>query len=268
MSYQFGTGDLYLLRNLLLTGGAVTTGTSATVASNFQVSSGALMIDGVTAIVSAQSAQIPSGAGLMTGSGLLVYAYITSTDTITASVAILSASHPVNTSIGIPTAICPLARLSFGTGAISLSTIVVYSGGSATKTIGKVQNVQINVGTEQAQMRGGGDVYPVDTQHFNGSIEGSFEMADPTSTQFLLLGGQYDSGGASSGTWTLSGVSRPEPVSLVFVNVTNGITSTHTVLRAYLTQSTLGFSRTDYMNPSFNFVGQANNQGNAYRITQ
>lgn len=248
---------------------AVTTGSSGVPAQNLQISSGALIIDGMTAVLSAQSASFAAAGN--TGSGLLIYAYLAAGDTVTATVGVLSATHPTNTASNIPTAITPIAKFSFGTGAntIGAGSIVVWSGGSATKTIARVQNVSINYSTELAQMRGGGDIFPVDSQPFDGKIEGSFEAADTTATHLpILFGGSYASGGSASGTWSLTGGAKPESVSLVFQNVTNGITSTYTIRKAYVSQLTDDFSRTDYMIPNYSFVAQANNLNQVLSIQQ
>ena len=266
MAIKFGVGTLYVLTNNILTGGVITTGSSGGAAQNVQVSSGLVMIDGITAVLSAASASFAAAGN--TGTGLLVYAYIASGDTITATLGIASASHPINTASNIPTAICPLGRFSFGTSTDSMGSIVAWSGGSATKTIAKVQNVSISISYENAQMRGGGDVYPVDTQFFDGKCEGNFEFSDQTATQMRFFGGIYSSAGASSGTWTLSAVSKPEAVSLVFQNVTNGITSTYSIMRAYLSQASNDFSRTDYLNPGYDFITQANNQGTVLKVQE
>lgn len=269
MAFNFGVGTLSLLQNLLVTNCAVTTGVVSGAASHrVQVSSGLVMIDGVTCTVSATSITYTEAGA--TGSGLLLFAWLdpTSTITVTAKLAVMTAADPANTATNLPTAIAPLARFSYGTAAAAASTIVAWSGGSATRVIGKVQNVSINVSYENAQMRGGGDVFPVDTQFFNGSVQGSFEMADPTATQLQLLGGIYASAGAASGTWTLSAVSKPEQISMVFQNVTDGITSTYTVMRGYLIEAANEFNRTDYLRPSFNFVGMANQKGSVLNVQQ
>ena len=259
--YVFGVGNLSVLTNNLLTGCVPSTGTAGT---GVAFTSGSFMLDGITGVLSASTSTITIAGS--TGTGNMIYVYIAAGSTTTGTLAIALAGTPINTSIGIPTAITPLATFSFGTGASVVSTIAVWSGGSATKVIGKVQNVKIDVSLENAQMRGGGDVYPVDTQFFNGKVEGSFEWADETATQLLFLGGSYSSGGANSGTWSLSGVCKPEPVSLSFTNVTNGITGTYTILRAYLTSKNDDFKRTDYMMPSFNFISQANVLNNVMSI--
>lgn len=268
MAIKFGVGTLNVMRNLEITGATVLTGSSAGAAERVQINSGLVMIDGITAVISGQSASFSVlTGGINTGSGLLVYAYIDAASTITATAGVLSAADPLNTSTNIPTAICPLARFSFGTGAISVGTFVKWSGGSATKIIAKVQNVNLNVTYENAQMRGGGDIFPVDSQFFNGQCNGSFQFSDATATHDMFFGGDY-TGASSSGTWTLSAVSKPEQLSLVFQNVTDGVTSTLTVLRAYLTEQANDFSRTDYLQPTYNWISQANNKGSIFRWEQ
>lgn len=261
MSISFGVGTLSVLTNNLTNNGVASTGTAGT---GITVTSGSFVLDGITGVLSGASATITIAGS--TGTGHMLYAFISGGSTITGTLAIALAGDPINTSVGIPTAIVPIARFSFGTAASVVSTISQFSGGSATKVIGKVQNVKIDVSIENAQMRGGGDIYPVDTQFFNGKLEGSFDFADETATQLLFFGGSYASGGAASGTWTLGSVSKPEPVSLSFTNVTNGITSTYTVLRAYLSQRTTDYKRTDYEMPSYSFISQANIQNNVMTV--
>src|SRR3990167_1658851 len=108
MAIQFGVGTVQILEDRLVTGAAVTTGTSGVPAQNIQIASGLCIIDGITAVISAQSASFAAAGN--TGTGLLAYAYIASGDTTTATIGVLSAAHPVNTSNNIPTAICPVTR--------------------------------------------------------------------------------------------------------------------------------------------------------------
>jgi len=266
MSISFGVGTLSILQNLEITGAIATTGSSGVPAQNVQVSSGLVMIEGVTAIVSAVSASFTIAGS--TGSGLLVYAYLdaSSTTTITATIAIATAADPINTGANIPTGICPLYRFSAGTAANAVGTFLKWSGGSATRAIGKVQNVSIGLSYEPHQMRGGGDLYPTDTKFSDAKIEGSFEFADQTASQLQLFGGIYASAGSASGTWTLSAVSVPEPFSLVFQNTTNGITAVYAVMKAYLTQNSNDFGRSEYLQPSYNFVAQSNFKGTVMTI--
>ncbi len=268
MSVQFGVGTLKALTNNVLTGATVTTGAaSGSNAHQLAVSSGLCMIDGVTAVISANAAVTYTEAGA-TGTGLMVYAHFGAGQSSTATLAVLTAADPLNTAVPLSTAICPLYRFSYGTGAAAVSSIEIISGGSATKTIGKVQNVSITLSYETANLRGGSDVFPCDIKHFDGALEGSFEFGDPTATQFLLLGGVYASGGSASGTWTLQSSSVPRPLSLVFSTTTNGITATYTVMRAFISQSTNDFSRTEYMIPSYTFQGQSNVNNDVFLIQQ
>jgi len=267
MSITFGLGTFKIQTDDIFTGGVVTTattsGTTSGDAANLAVSSGLVLIDGVTATLSANADVSFTEAGA-TGTGLLIYAHLNGNSS-TAAIAIVTAGHPINTSTYAGTAICRLANFSYGTGATQVSTINAISG-SATKTVGKVQNVSINISYETSQMRGGSDVFPCDTKFFDGSVEGSFEFGDFTAQQSLPFGGVYSSGGTVSGTWTVSGNSRPNPVTLVLQNTTNGVTATYTIRRAYLTSQTNDFGRTDYMQPSWSFIAQANGSGSVIEI--
>lgn len=263
MSIRFGVGNLYLMQNLVTTNCVASTGTAGT---GIAVTSGQFMLDGITGVLSASTSTLTIAGS--TGTGLLLYASIVAGSTITGSLTIVTAADPINTSVGIPTSIVPIARFSFGTGASVVSTIIAWSGGSATKTIGRVQNVSISLSSELAQMRGGGDVYPIDSQPFNGACEGSFQFSDPTATQFILFGGTFLTAGGNSGTWTLSAVSKPEPVSLVFENTTNGQTGVYALMRVYFNQKALEFSRTDYMQPTWSFIAQSNFQGTVLTMQQ
>jgi len=222
MAIQFGVGTLSVLENRPLD--AVVTDFSASASTLTAASDVNFIVDGITGIVSATvlslTAVMGTGAG-QTGSGLMLYTHLGANAT-TGTYVMISAADPLNTSTNIPTAICPVLKFSFGTGANTITTIALVSGGSATKTIAKVMNVSINVSYENAQMRGGGDIFPVDTKFFDGSLEGSFEFGEMTASQHLFFGGTYASAGSASGTWTLSGTSRPNSLSLVFQNTTDG----------------------------------------------
>ena len=203
-----------------------------------------------------------------TGNGHLLYVHVSTASPNTGILAIATAGSLLATP-GRPfgTAIVPLGTYDFGSSTSQLSNFVAWSGAnvSATKTIGKVQNVSINITYENAQMRGGGDVFPFDTQFFDGAVEGSFDLADPTAQHGLFFGGTYVSGG-TSGTWTLSGQSVPINFALRFQNTTDGVTSTYLIRKAYLMSQTNDFSRTEFLNPSYNFIGQQNFLGDVIQI--
>ena len=264
---QFGVGTVNILDNRgidVVAGDLSASASEMTAGANRSV-----IIDGVTAIWSAQTVSVTAllttalGA---TGVGLLYYVYLSAGDTTTATVALATAADPLNTATNIPSAICPLFKFNFGNGANAVSAIVPFSGGSATRTLQRVQNVSINAGWESAMMRGGTQQYASDTKFFDATLEGSFQFSEQTGTHNLFFGGIYATAGGNSGTWTLSGNSRPNSISLVFQNVTNGITSTYRVMKCYLTQQTNDFTRTEYMQPTWNFIAQENIQGTVFEI--
>lgn len=141
---------------------------------------------------------------------------------------------------------------NFGVGTLQISaTAGVFN-------VGKLQNVSINVSYENAQLRGGRDVFPCNTQFFDGSVEGSFENGDIELSQIglIIAGSGAFAGAAGSGTVTMTGESKPQRFKLRLSGVTNGITSTITIHRVYVPSLTLDFSRTEYMIPSMNFIAE------------
>jgi hypothetical protein len=150
--------------------------------------------------------------------------------------------------------------LHFGVGDLTVS------GSGGTYALGKVHNVSINLSYEVAQLRGGNDIFAMNTQFYDGSIDGSFDHADLelSSLGRLIAGTGAFAGAANSGTITLTGESRPglravankitNAFKLVFSGVTDGITSTISIHRVYIPSLTLDFTRTDYMVPGMTFV--------------
>ena len=137
----------------------------------------------------------------------------------------------------------------FGVGVISISATSLHP-------IGKLQNVSFNVTYDSAQLRGGTDVFAIDTQFHDGAVEGSFEYGDLEMSAIGNLIADM-TGAAGSGTTTVTAISRPLAFTLIFSSVTNGITATITLPRVFIPSLTLDFSRTDYMIPSANFIAQA-----------
>lgn len=145
----------------------------------------------------------------------------------------------------------------FGVGTLQVSA----TGGIFS--LGKVQNVSINVTYENAQLRGGTDVFPVNTQFFDGAIEGSFEHADIDLSEIarVIAGSGSFAGAGGSGTLTITGLSKPQRFQLIFSGVTNGVTATVKIHRVYIPSLTLDFSRTEYMIPATDFVAEAGTTG-------
>lgn len=137
----------------------------------------------------------------------------------------------------------------FGVGTLQISaTGQVFS-------IGKIQNVKLDISYENGQLRGGVDVFAVDTQFFNGKVEGSFEYGSIELSQvaYMLAGSGAFAGAGGSGTFTLSATMKAKAVQMIFSGVTNGITATWKLQKVYIPNLSLDFKRTDYMLPSMNF---------------
>lgn len=138
----------------------------------------------------------------------------------------------------------------FGVGTLQISaTGQIFS-------IGKIQNVKLDISYENAQLRGTTDVFPTDTQFFNGKAEGSFEYGSIELSQigYILAGSGAFAGAAGSGTLTISGLAKPHHVQMVFSGVTNGITGTWKLQKVYVPKLSLDWKRTDYLLPSMDFI--------------
>lgn len=141
----------------------------------------------------------------------------------------------------------------FGVGVLEVSAT------AGLVQLGKLQGVTLNITYENAQLRGGTDVFPVNTQFFDGKIDGTIEYADiQLSSLGRLIAGSGSVGGAGgSGTATFTALSKPSRVQIRLSGVTNGITSTITIDRVFMPSLALDFSRTDYGIPNLNFVAEA-----------
>ena len=141
----------------------------------------------------------------------------------------------------------------FGVGTLQVSAT------AGVVTLGKLQNVTLNIGYENAQMRGGTDVFPVNTQFHNGSAAGTIQYADIelSSLGRLIAGSGSFVGAGGSGTVTFTGLVKPSRFQLVLSGVTNGVTSTVTIPRAYIPSLALDFNRTEYTIPNLEFIVEA-----------
>ena len=152
----------------------------------------------------------------------------------------------------------------FGVGTLQVSAT------AGAFAIGKVQNVKLDISYENAQLRGNTDVFPVDTQFFNGKAEGSFEYGSIELSQVarMMFGsGAAFAGAGGSGTLTVSATQLPKAVQIIFSAVTNGVTATWKLQKVYIPKLGLDFKRTDYMLPSMDFVCDST-AGNVLSITQ
>lgn len=137
----------------------------------------------------------------------------------------------------------------FGAGTLQISAT------AGALAVGRVQGVSLNLSYESAQLRGT-EIFPIDTQFFDGKAEGSFEHGSIELSQVgrVLFGSGTFAGAAGSGTITVSATNRPQAFQLVFSAVTNGITATWRLSKVYIPSLSMDFSRTDYMIPGMSFI--------------
>ena len=141
----------------------------------------------------------------------------------------------------------------FGVGTLQVSAT------AGVVSLGKLQNVSLTVSYENSQLRGGTDVFAVNTQFFDGAANGTIQYADIelSSLGRLLAGSGAFAGAAGSGTVTFTGLVKPSRFQLRLSGVTNGVTSTVTIDRVYIPNLTLDFNRTEYTIPNLDFIVEA-----------
>jgi hypothetical protein len=165
-----------------------------------------------------------------------------------------------------------LDRFTFGTAANALLLLTGGAGKTATtalNTFARAQNVTVNITYDQAVARGGTLVFANDAKFYNGAIEGTIENADvDVEAWSRLVGGSYASGGAASGTWTLSATNKPFPFMIETQEITDGVTATIRILKCYSTQLAIKSDTENYTIPSMNFVAVGNKEGNIISVAQ
>lgn len=254
---SFGVNRLRAITNGIETGVAITAGTGSA-----SFTTGTVWIGGKEVQVSATSIDISSGAATNTGA-MKLFAYLAAGQSSTASLGFLTANAPAFSNPE-GTAIAIIANGDFGTGSSTLGSIET-SGLTGARPFGRAQNGTINITYDNALARGGTLVFANDQKLFNGAVEGSLEYAEISGANFAkLFGGVWASGGAGSGTWTLTATQAPLPFMIEFHQETNGVTATIRVLKCFSNSLTLNLDRENYLIPSLNFVAIANHEGDMF----
>ena len=257
MALQFGMASLKGYRNAIDSGCACTTGAANT---GILVASGSVWLDGIQCVLS--SVTVNMGATL-SGTGKWCIALLPAGNTSTAAATAMFTD---------PTGLvyANLDRFSYGTAANKIELITGAGGNSAVTALvvfGRAQNVTVNITYDQAVARGGTLIFGNDAKFFNGAIEGNMEFANIDVEQFgRLMGGQYVSGGASSGTFSITATNKPLPFMIEAQDITDGNTATVRILKCYSTQLALKFDMENYVIPNLNFVAVANSIGNIISI--
>jgi hypothetical protein len=191
----------------------------------------------------------------MTGSACWVIAIMPAGNTSTAAVTAVN-YDPTGT------VYAKLDQFTFGTAANNATLLADLSGTTSLQTFGRLENCSLNITYDQALARGGTMVFSDDMKMFNGNIEGNAEFAEVSVGDLQrIVGGTYASGGAASGTWTLSATNKPFPFAIVFQDITDGVTGTFKLFKCFSSQLSLAFDRENYLVPNFNFVAVSNADG-------
>ena len=139
---------------------------------------------------------------------------------------------------------------------------VSTSGVTGHMPFGRAQNCSLTISYDQAVARGGTLVFGNDMKLYNGSIEGQLEYATLSGMNLArILGATWASGGAGSGTMSVSATMTPVPFAVEAQAITNGVTSTVTILKCYSNQITANLERENYTMPTVSFQAVAGPNG-------
>lgn len=137
---------------------------------------------------------------------------------------------------------------------------IVFGIGSVTvdgTEVGILQNVSIDMSTSQAELRGGGSLYPVAVVPTERSISGSAEFAKFDGALLAkVIGGTY-----ATGTLTVNDTDEPIEFVLVLKSPTDGSDISVTLHRCISTSFNMAFAYNDFVKPNFDFSAMATTDG-------
>jgi len=251
MAIEFGLSRLRALKPGLDSGCACDTGG---VGATAVVASGSVWIGGVLCAVTALDVDI---SAVSPASGTkYIFARLAAGQSSTATLDATSVDPRPN-----GWAVIGLFDNNFGGGAPHLEAYDT-SGVTGHEAFGRAQNCSVNITYDNALARGGTLVFGNDQKMYNGNIEGTLEFASISGQGLAeIYGGEWASGGAGSGTMTLTATQSPIPFAIEAQQITNGVTGTIKILKCYSNSITLNMDRENYLIPSLNFVGVANSEG-------
>lgn len=251
MSIEFGLSRLRAYTNGIGSGCVITTGGAGNTAV---VASGACWIGGVAVVVSAKDVDV---SALSPASGTkYIFARFAAGQSATATLDATSVEPKGDNAV--------LGVMTHASGSFtSYST----SGLTGLRPFGRAQNGTINVTYDNAMARGGTLIFANDLKLYNGNVEGSLEFASISGANLAsIYGGSWASGGAGSGTLTITATQSPLPFMIEFQSVTDGVTATYRILKCYSNSLTLNIDRENYTIPSMNYQAVANQEGDLLTV--
>lgn len=260
MAISFGVSQLRAITNGIGTSTTTIDGSTGSAA----VASGSVWIGGIECVLSAVDITIGSGADVNTGN-MFIYAYLAAGQSSTATMDFATGSSLLVTNYPqVGTDIAVIAQGAFGTGGSEFSTgaDISTSGLTGARAFGRAQNCNLNITYDNAMHRGGTLIFPNDIKHYNGNIEGTLEYANISGANLAsIYGATWASGGAGSGTLTLTATQKPLPFMVETQQVTDGVTSTIRILKCYSNSLTLNIDRENFTIPSLAFQAIGNQEG-------
>ena len=247
MAVSFGLSRLRALNNGLESGCAITTGGAGSTAV---VASGYVWINGKLCNVSGGH-DIDMSALALSSGVKYIFARLATGESSTATLDATSADPVYNGAV--------IGKITNASGSC---TDLDVSGVTGHMPFGRAQNCSLTISYDQAVARGGTLVFGNDLKLYNGSIEGQLEYASLSGMNLArILGATWASGGAGSGTMSVSATMTPVPFAVEAQAITNGVTSTVTILKCYSNQITANLERENYTMPTVSFQAVAGPNG-------
>lgn len=129
--------------------------------------------------------------------------------------------------------------------------------------VGILQNVSIDMSTSQAELRGGGSLYPVAVVPTERSVGGSAEFAK---FDGALLANVI--GGTTVGsTLTVTDKDAPIEFKLTLTSPADGSDISIQLLRCISTSFNMSFAYNDFVKPNFDFSAMADDTGKVMIMT-
>ena len=127
---------------------------------------------------------------------------------------------------------------------------------------GHLQNFSIDFTFEEAMLYSGSALYPQHISVHTGAVEGKAEFADLNGAVFeKLLGGTR-----TGGSVALDNTSYPGTWELYWTMETDSHSFLITANKCRSSKLSLGFARTDYVIPNFDFKCYADDDGDVFTI--